>query len=465
VDPGQLRPLDLARRLIDYRPTHCNSEIALLSKTRKMKNGTQTFTFGFRPTKIFLKTNPIQQPNNRRFFTMVQSLIVFIAAALSPFSLAHVAASFSGHFNATRTTRSLRGNRVDDGSGSQAGAIGNVAAPGSAGMPVATYDEAMSHQNERILQQLMPASFVPLGCNKDPCANGEMKWTEFNPRVGQLVVIPCGVCVTMDYNKNDVNGNTTNGFYLKLLKGLEIQGSLIFPDRTQYRLTIETPSVVVQGNLDMSAASSRVTGQPLIRFILTGSDKVTFTPVGINEMACAVENSSGKLVASACSVGIKPFVVAGGHIDVRGLPATCKTWVKLKDIDGPLSTLLVPADGVSTCWSKGAEILITSHTTQMEDAQVRRLVKAPYSLNGDNGLVRLDLDKSIVPPVTARQDEGFEVEVALLSRNIVIQGAKDESDSLLGGHFMVMNTPKVAQVVEGIEFNNCGRQGKSEFPG
>jgi G8 domain len=366
---------------------------------------------------------------------MMLSFIFFTAAALSPLSLAQAAALFSGRSNTTRTTKSLRGNRVED---------------------------ALAHQNERILQQLVPASFLPLGCNKDPCANGEMTWREFNPRVGQLVVIPCGVCVTMDYNKNDMDGDTTDGFYLKLPQGLEIQGSLIFPDRTQYRLTIETPSVVVQGNLDMSAASSRVTGQPLIRFVMTGNDKVTFTPVGINEMACAVKNSSGKLVPGDCSVGIKPFVVAGGRIDVRGLPATCKTWVRLKDIDGPRSTLLVPAGGVSTCWSKGAEILITSHTPRMEDAQVRRLVKSPYSLEGDNGLVRLDLDDDIVPPVTALQDEGFEVEVALLSRNIVLQGATDENDSLLGGHFMVMNTPKVAQVVEGIEFNNFGRQGKSQ---
>jgi hypothetical protein len=137
---------------------------------------------------------------------------------------------------------------------------------------------------------------------------------------------------------------------------------------------------------------------------------------------------------------------------------------KLQVLSGPPLTLLVPAEGVSACWGEGSEILITSHTNRMEDAQVRRLVRSPYSMDGDNGLARLDLDDYIVPSVTARQDDGFEVEVALLSRNIVLEGARDEADSLLGGHFVVMNTPNVAQVIEGIEFNNFGRQGKSQVP-
>lgn len=208
-------------------------------------------------------------------------LIFFTLSGLLPFSLGHADGSFSAQFNeplATRPTSLRGGNRLlDDGK--------SRAATGTAAT-TATNGEVMAHQNERIVQQLVPPppppTFAPLGCNRVPCGNGEMTWTEFDPQVAQKVVIPCGVCVTMDYDQHDMNGNVTNGYYLKLSKGLEIQGSLIFPENNQYRLTIETPSVVVQGNLEMSAVTSVVTGQPLIRFIMTGSDKISFKPIDTN---------------------------------------------------------------------------------------------------------------------------------------------------------------------------------------
>ena len=120
----------------------------------------------------------------------------------------------------------------------------------------------------------------------------------------------------------------------------------------------------------------------------------------------------------------------------------------LQLVAGSKESLLVQENGVAGCWDKGAEILITSHTTDLESAQVRRLVSTPRS-RGD-GFVRLDLDEAIVPPVTVQDGDGFAVEVALLSRNILFEGATDDPDSLLGGHLIVLHTPDVQQKLQGV---------------
>ena len=122
------------------------------------------------------------------------------------------------------------------------------------------------------------------------------------------------------------------------------------------------------------------------------------------------------------------------------------------------SGILVPRSGVRNCWNEGAEILITSHTSNTADSQVRRMVHNPISVG--NGLVRLELDDDITMPVTAQQDARFPVEVALLSRNIRFQAREDARFPLLGGHFIVLRTPLVDQHIEGIEFINFGQQGK-----
>lgn len=120
--------------------------------------------------------------------------------------------------------------------------------------------------------------------------------------------------------------------------------------------------------------------------------------------------------------------------------------------------IFVQEDGVKGCWGRGAEVLITSHTNNFESAQTRRLVANPVS-TGD-GFVRLELDKWIRPPVTEKDGDGFAVEVALLSRNVKFEGMEDPRKPHLGGHLIVMATPKVKQRLQGVELINFGRQGK-----
>jgi hypothetical protein len=123
---------------------------------------------------------------------------------------------------------------------------------------------------------------------------------------------------------------------------------------------------------------------------------------------------------------------------------------------------LFPADiivdaSVKGKWTKGAEILITSHSQDWMGQQVRRIAAVSDYKNG--GLyVQIKLDKPIKRPTTLVQSRDFAVEVALLSRNIVFQGGVDVIKNH-GAHFWVMFTPIVIQKLEGVEFINFGQQG------
>ena len=131
--------------------------------------------------------------------------------------------------------------------------------------------------------------------------------------------------------------------------------------------------------------------------------------------------------------------------------------LELSALEGSVSKIKVPATGVEECWGKGSEILITSHTLDYEDGQIRTLVADP-SPTGD-GFVLLDLDDSIVSATTRVQNPDFAVEVALLSRNILFVGEEDKRDDLFGAHFMILQTPTVKQFMDGVEFSNFGQQG------
>jgi hypothetical protein len=171
--------------------------------------------------------------------------------------------------------------------------------------------EAMAHNHH---------DFVPLSCNEPACNDGSVFWSDqgYRPEV-ETVVIPCGLCVTMDFDDSDA---------LILPLGLDIQGTLTFPD--DYSITIQTPFVRVQGVLEMIATQS-VTDEPSVRIVLTGADMslTSFVPAGENEFTCS---AMGATTASPCTVGNKPIVVAGGRLDIRGLPKNCKVWVHLEDI-------------------------------------------------------------------------------------------------------------------------------------
>jgi G8 domain len=151
---------------------------------------------------------------------------------------------------------------------------------------------------ERQLQGSDIRDFKPLSCNgalsRNPCTT---TWSsQFGTSISHTkrIVIPCGQCILMDHASGDLN----------LRDGIDIIGKLVFPN--DYRLAVTTTTVIVQGELQMTA-TKQVDGVPNIKFTLVGTNNdLTFTPFDVNANAC-----SG---ISTCMAGKKSIVVAGGKV-------------------------------------------------------------------------------------------------------------------------------------------------------
>ena len=108
------------------------------------------------------------------------------------------------------------------------------------------------------------------------------------------VVVPCGECYTYD-----LAGTATLG-------GLDVQGRLVVP--RNHKSTLRTPYVFVQGVLEASDDNPVSRDHEGLRIVLTGTDDVEFVPAG----------SNAGVPGTPFHAGSKPFLVAGGRLDLRG---------------------------------------------------------------------------------------------------------------------------------------------------
>ena len=144
---------------------------------------------------------------------------------------------------------------------------------------------------------------------------------------------------------------------------------------------------------------------------------------------------------------------------VRGIPSGTPTWTRLYDVAGGTfnnPTIILLPSVVKGRWAVGAQILITSHTRKWNEHQQRTIAKVADS--SVPGYVALTLDSAIIRPTTLVESKEYAVEVALLSRNILLVGGADTT-ARHGGHLMIMYTPTVVQSIIGMEFQNFGQQG------
>ena len=125
-----------------------------------------------------------------------------------------------------------------------------------------------------------------------------------------------------------------------------------------------------------------------------------------------------------------------------------------------------PAEGLSvdknivSRWGSKADVHITSSTISNRDSQ--NAIIQSVTTNAD-GRATIKLQTGIDSVLSDKNVPGMGVEVALLSRNIKIEGEAGGT-ALQGGYFQVFHTPGVAQTIEGVEFTNMGQQqGKNRF--
>ena len=101
----------------------------------------------------------------------------------------------------------------------------------------------------------------------------------------------------------------------------------------------------------------------------------------------------------------------------------------------------------ANCWkSPGSRIMLTSDSYSWNDSHIEVVADVP-SDPGTVAVYPLAKKKSAVDETFGYPD--FAVEVALLDRSFVIEGAKDEGEfATLGGHFIVLHTPHVCRSVQ-----------------
>ena len=273
--------------------------------------------------------------------------------------------------------------------------------------------------------------FVPLSCNREGygrCRRWSIVYGTLPIHMATLV-IPCGKCVELDLPM------------VALFGGLDIQGKLVVAGGQDH--IVQTTHIVVQGELEMTAEGP-VNGHPPIRIILIGEEDQSFIPIDENAEVC-----EGRV----CSVGSKAIVVAGGRLNIRGISDDAPTWLIAQKATKNSITLSASAFNY---WTEGSEIVIATHSAQWDENQVRRIVKAQLI---DKNNVEFELDTEIEIPTVATNSPDFATEVALLSRNVLIQGGYS-TQPVQGGHLEIMQTPYVDQTLIGVDFKRFGQQGR-----
>ncbi len=114
---------------------------------------------------------------------------------------------------------------------------------------------------------------------------------------------------------------------------------------------------------------------------------------------------------------------------------------------------------VQGCWGAGSKLLITSNTPVYDAHQVAEI--ETITANKDGKTVTAKLSNVISSITTEMKDSDMAVEVALLDRNVVIKGARDDNtfQRLHGGYMSIFYTPTVQQVIQGVLFEYMGQQG------
>jgi len=116
-------------------------------------------------------------------------------------------------------------------------------------------------------------------------------------------------------------------------------------------------------------------------------------------------------------------------------------------------------EDAANCWKNpGSRIILTSDTYSWDDSQIE-VVADVQSDPGTLAVYPLTKKKTAVDETFGYPD--FAVEVALLDRSLIIEGAKDDGEfATLGGHFIVLHTPHIQQHLEGALLQNMGQRGE-----
>jgi hypothetical protein len=314
------------------------------------------------------------------------------AAALSALTLTALLASCGGGGGADTSNGT-------PATGAQTPAPGTSPAPSPAPSPSPTASQP-------------PVTVAPLpGQNSnwsDPAT-----WGGQLPGATAAVVIPAGRTVVLDRDVQVAN--------------LRIEGALVF-DRK---------------NLNLSANWIAVMGNGILRI---GEPSAPFTQRAV------ITLTASNPAEDVMSMGTK-FVAASGNGKLEIFGESRTAWTKLGATAAPGATQIKLMEAVD--WRVGERIVVGSTALDPYQAAERTIT----AVSADRLTVTLDQPLTNTHFGVLQTFEGKTLDarapVALLSRNIVIQGDATSSANQFGGHVMVM--AGASAKVSGVEFVRMGQ--------
>ena len=115
----------------------------------------------------------------------------------------------------------------------------------------------------------------------------------------------------------------------------------------------------------------------------------------------------------------------------------------------------------TSCWGNKADVHVTTSTYYSSSSVKGNGFLSQIESVTDNGndSVRIQMmEASTLPIISVEDNPEYAAEIALVTRNVVIEGEDGENNK--GGYMQVLHTPNIAQTVQGVEFRNMGRRGK-----
>ena len=235
-------------------------------------------------------------------------------------------------------------------------------------------------------------------------------WGGSVPGEGETVTIPAGKTVVLDTSPTR-------------LAGLQVDGTLRFGDKN---LTLSSDWIVVHGRLEVGTEA--VPFRREARIVLTGNDKTQ----------------------NIMNMGAKVLGVMGGVLDIHGQERRGWTRLAANAAEGATKITVQNASG----WRTGDRIAVASTDFDPHQAEER-------TIRGVSGNT-LTLDRPLGHPhrgktqAIAGRTVDERAEVALLSRNVVVEGEEATSTGGFGGQIMVMDGGQAR--IEGAELTRMGQK-------
>lgn len=264
-----------------------------------------------------------------------------------------------------------------------------------------------------------PSTPISAGLNwSDPAT-----WGGTIPPANANVMIPAGKTVTVD---RDVD-----------VRDINVYGTLRFADKD---LEIRANSIMVHGSGFFQVSNNAAPFTKKLTITLKGSDQ-----------SVDVMGMGTKLLGA----------MAGGKVEIIGENRVSWTQLGLNATKGSSSITLKQ----SVDWRIGERIVIASSSLNPDEVDER-------TITAINGAI-ITLDKPLTHfhfgqlQTFAGKTLDERAEVALLTRNIVIQGDESSTESKFGGHVMIMGSSS-AQIetnpalrssakIQGVEFRRMGQ--------